>query len=125
MRRFYNLGVLPAWWKLESQTAAAWNEIGSVVNEFDPLCHGVLVLGLDAPEAEMKDSFRVAAPNPVCRGFAVGRSIFGDVARQWFDGQLDDQSVIDRVADNYKRMIRFWQEAASGSTNDDEKQATG
>ncbi len=125
MRRFYNLGVLPAWWKLESQTAPAWNEIGFVVNEFDPLCHGVLVLGLDAPEAEMKASFRIAAPNPVCKGFAVGRSIFGDVARQWFDGQLDDQSAIDRVAENYKTMIRFWQEAASGSTSVDEKQATG
>lgn len=125
MRRFYNLGVLPSWWKLESQTAAAWNEIGAVVNEFDPLCHGVLVLGLDAAEAEMKESFRIAAPNAVCKGFAVGRSIFGDVARQWFDNRLDDQSVIDRVAENYKTMIRFWQEAASGNTGSDEERATG
>ena len=121
MRRFYNLGVLPAWWKLESQSQAAWKEIGAVIEAFDPLCHGVLMLGLDAPEGELRESFRIAAPHAVCKGFAVGRSIFGEAARLWFDGKIDDQSVVSQVAENYKTMIRFWREASTGPDNGESK----
>jgi 5-dehydro-2-deoxygluconokinase len=108
LRRFYNLGVLPAWWKLESQSDASWQELSSVIERYDPLCHGVLMLGLDAPEEELRESFRVAGRHPICKGFAVGRSIFGASARQWFHGECDDEAVIRQVADNYRTMIDFW-----------------
>jgi 5-dehydro-2-deoxygluconokinase len=111
MKRFYNLGVYPAWWKLETQTAEAWQNISAVIQRYDPLCHGVLLLGLDAPADQLRESFRVAAPFPVCKGFAVGRSIFGEAAKNWFDGSFSDQEVIDQVAFNYERMIEFWQDA--------------
>jgi 5-dehydro-2-deoxygluconokinase len=111
LRRFYNLGVYPAWWKLESQTSEAWQNISEVIEYYDPMCHGVLLLGLDAPEEKLRESFRVAAPFPVCKGFAVGRSIFGEAARQWFSGELDDEEVIDQVAGKYQHLIEFWREA--------------
>lgn len=112
IRRFYNLGVFPAWWKLESQAADAWREIADVIGARDPLCNGVLLLGLDAPEDQLAESFRVAAPNPVCRGFAVGRSIFGDAARRWFAGTLSDADAIAEIAEKYERIIGVWQTAA-------------
>jgi 5-dehydro-2-deoxygluconokinase len=111
MKRFYNLGVYPAWWKLESQSALAWQSISAVIQRYDPLCHGVLLLGLDAPEDQLRESFQVAAPFPICKGFAIGRSIFGEAARSWFEGKFSDQEVIDQVALNYARMINFWQDA--------------
>ncbi len=114
MRRFYNLRVYPAWWKLESQTASSWQQISAVIESYDPICHGVLLLGLDAPEDKLRESFRIAAPFPVCKGFAVGRSIFGDAARRWFRGDLDDQGAIVQIADNYQRMIEFWRQARNG-----------
>ena len=128
MRRFYNLGVVPAWWKLESQSDTAWRDIGAVIEQFDPLCHGVLMLGLDAPEEDLKESFRVAAPHSVCKGFAVGRSIFGEAARLWFDGRIGDSEVVRMVAENYETMIRFWQEASvgpDGNASNDNRRATG
>ncbi len=115
MRRFYNLGVMPAWWKLESQTDAGWREISAVIEQNDPMCHGVLMLGLDAPEEQLRESFRIAGGHPVCRGFAVGRSIFGAAARQWFSGKCDDDAVIRQIADNYSKMIDFWQESTANS----------
>jgi len=118
LRRFYNLGVLPAWWKLESQSDASWQELTSVIERYDPFCHGVLMLGLDAPEEELRESFRVAGKYPVCKGFAVGRSIFGDSARQWFNNECDNDAVIRQVADNYRRMINFWQESMAGRESD-------
>jgi 5-dehydro-2-deoxygluconokinase len=125
MRRFYNLGVLPAWWKLESQSKAGWQEIATVIDQFDPMCHGVLMLGLDAPEAALKESFRNAAPNGICKGFAVGRSIFGEAARQWFAGRMSDADVIDLVATNYMTMIRLWQEATDEENRSNDQQAAG
>lgn len=116
MRRLYNLGIFPAWWKLESQSSASWAEISSVIERYDSLCNGVLLLGLDAAEAQLRESFRIAARFPVCKGFAVGRSIFGEAARQWFAGQLDDRGVVDLVASSYRSMIALWQEAAPDAT---------
>jgi 5-dehydro-2-deoxygluconokinase len=110
-RRFYNLGIYPAWWKLESQTAEGWQEISAVIAQYDPHCNGVLMLGLDAPEADLRESFRIAAPFDVCKGFAVGRSIFGDAARGWFAGDLDDEAATEMIAGNYRQMIGFWNES--------------
>jgi 5-dehydro-2-deoxygluconokinase len=108
MRRFYHLGIRPAWWKIEAQPAAAWAEIASVVAAHDPLCHGVLLLGLDAPEEQVTQSFEVAARHRVCRGFAVGRTIFAAPARDWFAGAIDDATAVQRIAAGYARMIEAW-----------------
>jgi 5-dehydro-2-deoxygluconokinase len=84
----------------------------------------VLLLGLDAPEEDLRQSFKVAAQFPVCKGFAVGRSIFGDAARRWFDSQIDDNEAIELIAGNYRRMISFWQESSAGSGEDNTRSAT-
>ena len=61
----------PDWWKLEpAADAAAWREIEAAVNENDPLCRGVVLLGLSAPEAELLAAFEVAAPFAIVKGFA-------------------------------------------------------
>jgi 5-dehydro-2-deoxygluconokinase len=108
MRRLYHLGIRPAWWKLESQPADAWREIASIIAAHDPLCHGALLLGLDASEDQVAQSFDVAARHPVCRGFAIGRTIFGAPARDWFAGSIDDAAAAAQVAAGYSRMIEAW-----------------
>jgi 5-dehydro-2-deoxygluconokinase len=124
-RRFYNLGVYPAWWKLESQSREGWQEISQVVEQYDPLCNGVLLLGLDAPEEQLQASFEVAASFRICKGFAVGRSIFGDAARRWLAGELDDKATTELIADNYQQMIRFWQKSAAAAAQNGAQSATG
>jgi 5-dehydro-2-deoxygluconokinase len=111
LSRLYNLGVRPAWWKLQPQSEASWRALVEVIGRRDPWCNGVLLLGLDAGEAELKQSFAVAARVPICRGFAVGRSIFGAAARAWFAGELDDAQAIAEIADCYQRLIGHWQAA--------------
>ena len=108
IRRLYHLGIRPAWWKLEAQAADAWREIGGVISANDPICHGVLLLGLDASEEQVAQSFEVAACHAVCRGFAIGRTIFGQPARDWFAGSINDAAAVARVAAGYARMIELW-----------------
>lgn len=108
MRRLYHLGIRPAWWKLEAQSSESWREITAVIAANDPLCHGVLLLGLDASEEQIAQSFEVAARHPVCRGFAIGRTIFGQPARDWLAGTIDDATAVARVSAAYTRVIELW-----------------
>ena len=51
LSRIYDLGVRPDWWKLPpSGSAAQWQAIQDTIAQEDPLCRGVLLLGLAEPE---------------------------------------------------------------------------
>lgn len=113
IRRFYNLGVFPAWWQLEAQTGEVWREVGEVVSERDPYCNGILVL--DAPGGDLAGIFRAAA-NPVCKGFAVGWSLLEGVARRWFAGEVDDGEAAESIADNFRHAIGMWRDAAADAS---------
>ena len=43
LKQFYDLGIKPEWWKLESMTAAQWRMIDELIAERDPYCRGVLL----------------------------------------------------------------------------------
>ncbi len=105
----YALGIKPDWWKLEPQASgAAWQAIGDVVAARDPLCRGIVVLGLDAPADQLVRSFALASACPAVRGFAIGRTIFADTARAWFAGRLDDAAATAAMADAYRKLCQGW-----------------
>lgn len=108
LRRFYNLGVKPDWWKLETQTPAGWQAVADIVNDCDPHCKGVVILGLGADEKTLHDGLSVAAGFDLCRGFAVGRSIFATAADDWFAGKIDDDKARASIQQRYRSMIDIW-----------------
>lgn len=108
LRRMYNLGVFPDWWKLEPQTAEAWARISAVVEQCDPRCAGLLLLGKEASEEEIRRAFDVARRFPACKGFAIGRSIFHRAAAQWMAGDIGDAAATAEIADSYARLIGHW-----------------
>jgi 5-dehydro-2-deoxygluconokinase len=109
IRRLYGLGVRPDWWKLEPLTdPAAWREIEVAITENDPLCRGVVLLGLSAPEDELLASFAVVAPFPIVKGFAVGRTIFYDVAREWLAHRIDDDAAVAALVGKFQVLVDAW-----------------
>jgi 5-dehydro-2-deoxygluconokinase len=115
LQQIYERGVMPDWWKLPPPAdAATWQHLDSVIRRNDPRCRGVLLLGLEASEAHLAEGFRAAADQPLCKGFAVGRSLFADAAAAWFAGAIDGDGVIEQVAQRYSRLIHIWCEAQSG-----------
>ena len=107
--QIYRFGIFPDWWKLPpAATAQEWESIAEVIERHDPHCRGVLILGLEASEEKLQQSFRVAAPHAICRGFAVGRSIFSDAAAAWFSNQMDDTKAVQDIAQRYARLITLW-----------------
>lgn len=110
--RFYRLGVFPDWWKLEPmRSKAAWTAACEEISRNDPHCRGIVILGLDAPEAELAESFAIAASYPLVKGFAVGRTIFAEVARQWFGSALTDEEAVEVMTQRYDRLCRLWDRA--------------
>ena len=117
IRRIYEMGILPDWWKLESQkTRRAWEAVCATITECDPHTRGIVVLGLDAPEEELGESFQIAAAFPLVKGFAVGRTIFGQVARDWLAARIGDEAAVQAMAERYQRLCAVW-DAARLRTN--------
>ncbi|MEP0072072.1 MAG: 5-dehydro-2-deoxygluconokinase [Marinomonas sp.] len=109
VKRFYDLGVRPDWWKLPPQSVENWQALTQILETRDPHCRGVVMLGLDAPMEELKQGFANSAGFSIVKGFAVGRSIFGAPSREWLANRYTDQQLIDAIVNNYKQLISFWQ----------------
>ena len=123
LKRLYNLGIQPEWWKLEPMDAAQWRAIDALIAARDPYCRGVVLLGLAAPVAQLAGGFRAAAASQTCRGFTVGRTIFHDPARAWLAGEIGDDELIARVRHTFETLIAAWRAARSGSGAREEKAA--
>jgi 5-dehydro-2-deoxygluconokinase len=107
LARLYALGIKPDWWKLEPQKSpAAWRAIEKAVA--DPHCRGIVVLGLEAPAAELVRAFRMARDIPLVKGFAVGRTIFADAAARWLSGKMTDEAAVAEMAAKFQGLVSEW-----------------
>jgi len=111
LKRLYNLGIYPAWWKIETQSAKVWEQLDALIQERDPYCRGVVLLGLNAPAETLAAGFREASKSTTCRGFAVGRTIFHEPSRAWLEGEIDDAGLISRVQSTFGFLIESWRDA--------------
>jgi 5-dehydro-2-deoxygluconokinase len=109
LRRLYDLGVKPDWWKLEPMDdPAAWRKVAQVIGGRDPYCRGVVLLGLSQPTETLIAAFEATSAVPVVRGFAVGRTIFNDAARAWLTGEVDDATAVDMLSRNLSTLVESW-----------------
>ncbi len=70
-----------------------------------------VLLGRGADDDKVDHWLKQAAPVEGFVGFAIGRSIWGGPLRGYLDGSLDRQAAATKVADNYLRFVRVYQEA--------------
>ncbi|MGQ3821443.1 bifunctional 5-dehydro-2-deoxygluconokinase/5-dehydro-2-deoxyphosphogluconate aldolase [Pseudomonas alliivorans] len=110
-KRLYNLGIYPAWWKIEAQTAEVWQQLDALIEERDPYCRGVVLLGLNAPVENLAAGFAAARDSRTCQGFAVGRTIFREPSRAWMAGEIDDATLVARVQSTFNWLIESWRES--------------
>ena len=111
IKRLYNIGVYPDWWKIESQPSEVWSQLDALIHERDPYCRGVVLLGLNAPAEDLAKGFRDAGASSICKGFAVGRTIFQNPSRAWLAGEIDDVALIAQVKQTFEYLIAAWRVA--------------
>ncbi len=109
LEELYALGIKPDWWKLEPQASAgAWAKVEETIVRNDPLCRGVVLLGLEAPLDELEAAFAATANAPIVKGFAVGRTIFVHAAEQWLAGKMNDEQAVEDMAQRFEELTRAW-----------------
>jgi 5-dehydro-2-deoxygluconokinase len=107
VRRFYNLGFKPEWWKLAPMAGAAWAALAELIAARDPQCRGVVILGLNQPLEVLAQGFAQAA-QPIVKGFMVGRTIWAAPSLRWLKGEIDDATLVDEAARNFAAMVDAW-----------------
>ena len=66
------------------------------------------MLGLDAPAEQLAEAFAAAASTPWVKGFAIGRTIFTDPARDWLAGRIDDAQAVGVMAQRFEALVQAW-----------------
>ncbi len=114
LEELYALGIKPDWWKLEPQRSAlAWHNIGAVIARHDPHCRGIVLLGLEAPESELAKAFEITSGQQWVKGFAIGRTIFNDVAKDWLAGRLKDEEAVAQMTGRFGKLVELWKRTHS------------
>jgi 5-dehydro-2-deoxygluconokinase len=90
------------------KTRAAWANACDAILRNDAHTRGIVVLGLDAPAEELEASLAIAAEFDLVKGFAVGRTIFGDAARKWLNGLISDEEAIADMVTRYRGLCNVW-----------------
>lgn len=110
MEQVYKEGIFPAWWKLAAfPSQKGWDEVAKVLTTYDEHCRGVLLLGLDKDIQTLRQEFALAARQQCCKGFAIGRSIFAEPCKSWFNGNQGDDKTIEEIKQNFTKIINYWE----------------
>ena len=107
IKRFYNLGVKPEWWKIAPLQPQGWRDLEQLIGERDRHCRGAVILGLNQPLDFLAASF-ANATNPIVKGFMVGRTLWADASLKWFKGEIDDEALMTEVAGNFATLVEAW-----------------
>ncbi len=107
IKRLYNLGFKPEWWKLAPMSSAGWCQLAALVAERDPQCRGAVILGLSQPLKVLAKGFDQAT-HPIVKGFMVGRTLWADASLAWLKGEIDDAALVDQVAGNFTLLVDAW-----------------
>lgn len=110
------LNIRPDWWKIPCVPREQAQKINTLIKAKTPYCCGIVVLGLDAPSAELAEGFAAFKGLSLVKGFAVGRTIFSAPARRWLARQCDDAQLMAEVADNYGEIIDLWCTATNAAS---------
>ncbi len=70
-----------------------------------------VLLGRGASDEKVDHWLRQAAPVEGFVGFAIGRSIWWDALKGFLDGSLERDAASDRIADNYLRFVKVYDDA--------------
>jgi myo-inositol catabolism protein IolC len=71
-----------------------------------------VVLGRGADDQKVDHWLRQGAPVEGYAGFAIGRTIWWDALKGFLDGDLERDEAAEKIADNYMRFVRVYDEAA-------------
>ena len=112
MRHYYEIGIYPDWWKLEPiEDGHFWQEASEIVQEYDPFCQGIIILGKEVKADKLAKIFESASRCEMVKGFAIGRTIFDEPATKWFHDSLSSQAAVTMMTQTFQTLLAAWDKA--------------
>jgi myo-inositol catabolism protein IolC len=74
-----------------------------------------VLLGRGASDDKVDHWLQQAAPVEGFVGFAIGRSIWWDALKGFLDSNLERDAAAEKIADNYLRFVKVYDDAESGA----------
>ena len=62
---------------------------------------------------DLELTFKNAAKHRHIKGFAVGRTIFAEAAKDWLANQIDDDQAIAEMTKKYHALCSAWDDACT------------
>jgi len=110
IKRLYNLGFKPEWWKLAPMSSAGWEALAALIAERDPQCRGAVILGLSQPLEVLAEGFK-RATHPIVKGFMVGRTLWAGASLAWLKNEIDDAALVEQVARQFTTLVDAWRDS--------------
>ncbi len=109
LKQIQDGGVEPEIWKLEGVDKA--EDAVAIVKQAQAGGRkvGVITLGRGESKDKVKEWLSVGAKIPGIIGFAVGRTIFWNPLVEYRAGQIDRNSAVEKIAQNYIEFVELWQ----------------
>lgn len=105
-------GVKPDVWKIEgTETKEAMDVCSTATFSGGKPNVQIVILGRGETQEKVDQWLRAGAKSNGVNGFAIGRTVFGDVISKLHKGELTEQQAIDEIAKNYEHGIEVFLEA--------------
>ncbi len=112
LEELYALGIKPDWWKLEPQaTPRRGTNIGKVIDAQRPLCRGMVLLGLEAPEDELAKGFAAVAAKRHRQGLRCGPHHLQRRCPRLARRPDDDDAATADMAERFGNLVSIWNDA--------------
>jgi myo-inositol catabolism protein IolC len=115
IKEIQDFGIEVDVWKIEGVDAREDAEMLAEQTRSGEGREGVVcvLLGRGASDEKVDHWLRQAAPVEGFVGFAIGRSIWWDALKGFLDGSLERSAAAEKVADNYLRFVKVYDDAES------------
>jgi myo-inositol catabolism protein IolC len=117
IKEIQDYGIEVDVWKIEGVDAREDAEMLAEQTRSGTGREGVVcvLLGRGASDDKVDHWLRQAAPVDGFVGFAIGRSIWWDALKGYLGGDLEREPAAEKIADNYLRFVRVYDDAESGA----------
>lgn len=108
----HTAGVKPDVWKIEgTESKEAMDICSNAAFDGGKPDIQIVILGRGETQDKVDLWLRAGAKSRGVNGFAIGRTVFGDVISRMHKGELTEEQAIDEIAKNYEHGIEVFLEA--------------
>lgn len=108
IERIYDLNIFPDWWLLPSQRESSWQHIENIIDQFDPLCRGIILYTGSSTVEQIRLAIEHSANNKFLKGFAIGAALYAEPLKLWASSKINDDKCIELIVNNFMQALAVW-----------------